>query len=248
MRSALFLSLFLFATPLAYGQDSLASPVRKNTVKFDFTSFNLYERSYVFSYERVTKPSQSMVFTAGVQQFPTIINFGKGIFVNRDVRASGYKFGFEYRFYLKKENKYPAPRGVYIGPYLSYLSFSNDRDLEIDFNGTKEFGSLDTKLYVVNTGVQLGYQFILNNRWAIDLVFIGPSISNYRGKMTLDGTFSSDPGEIQNEILQGLIERFPALEDLVAGETVERDGKIDTWSYGFRYQIHVGYHFGRKSK
>lgn len=55
--------------------------------------------------------------------------------------------------------------------------------------------------------------------------------------MTLDGTFSSDPGEIQNEILQGLIERFPALEDLVAGETVERDGKIDTWSYGFRYQL-----------
>ncbi|MCE2935333.1 MAG: hypothetical protein LW845_04820 [Flammeovirgaceae bacterium] len=147
---------------------------------------------------------------------------------------------------MKKENKYPAPHGVYIGPYLSYLSFSNDRDLEIDFNGTKEFGSLDTKLYVVNTGVQLGYQFILNNRWAIDLVFIGPSISNYRGKMTLDGTFSSDPGEIQNEILQGLIDRFPALEDLVSGETVERDGKIDTWSYGFRYQIHVGYHFGRE--
>jgi len=104
MRSALFLSLFLFAAPLAYGQDSLAGPVRNNTVKFDFTSFNLYERSYVFSYERVTRPNQSMAFTAGVQQFPTIINFGKGIFVNRDVRASGYKFGFEYRFYLKKEN------------------------------------------------------------------------------------------------------------------------------------------------
>jgi hypothetical protein len=248
MKPLLLVGLLGMLSFAGQSQDSLSMPGRRNTVKVDFTSYALYRQALVLSYERVTKPNQSMVFTAGLQEFPTILNFGQGIFVNRDVSSSGYKLGFEYRFYLRKENKYAAPRGVYIGPYLSYVSFSNRRDLTINVNETDEFASLDTKFNIINPGVQLGYQFVLNNRWAIDLVFIGPSMSNYRGRMTLDGTGNFDPDEIKNEILQNLIDRFPALEQLVSGETVERDGRINTWSYGFRYQIHVGYHFGRKRK
>lgn len=229
-------------------QDTLSLPGRRNTIKVEFTSFALYRQPIVLSYERVVKRNQSMVFTAGLQKFPAVLNLGQGIFVSRDISASGHKLGFEYRFYLKKENKYAAPRGVYIGPYISYLGFSNQRDLTVDLNGTPESATLKTKFSIINPGVQLGYQFVLNNRWAIDLIFIGPSVSNYRGKMTLEGNFTFDPENVQNEILQNMIDRFPALEDLLTDGTVDREGTINTWSYGFRYQIHVGYHFGRKSK
>jgi len=245
--SLLFIGIVLVSASV-HGQDTLPSPGRRNTIKVEFTSFALYRQPIVLSYERVVKRNQSMVFTAGLQEFPAVLNLGQGIFVSRDISASGHKLGFEYRFYLKKENKYAAPRGVYIGPYISYLGFSNQRDLTVDLNGTPESATLKTKFSIINPGVQLGYQFVLNNRWAIDLIFIGPSVSNYRGKMTLEGNFTFDPENVQNEILQNMIDRFPALEDLLTDGTVDREGTINTWSYGFRYQIHVGYHFGRKSK
>ena len=246
MRTILLLIVIGVTGASGCAQDTLSLPGRRNTIKVEFTSFALYRQPIVLSYERVVKRNQSMVFTAGLQKFPAVLNLGQGIFVSRDISASGHKLGFEYRFYLKKENKFAAPRGVYIGPYISYLGFSNQRDLTVDVNGTPESATLKTRFSIINPGVQLGYQFVLNNRWAIDLIFIGPSVSNYRGKMTLEGNFTFDPENVQNEILQNMIDRFPALEDLLTDGTVDREGTINTWSYGFRYQIHVGYHFGRK--
>ncbi len=246
MRTILLLIVIGVTVASVCAQDTLSLPGRRNTIKVEFTSFALYRQPIVLSYERVVKRNQSMVFTAGLQKFPAVLNLGQGIFVSRDISASGHKLGFEYRFYLKKENKFAAPRGVYIGPYISYLGFSNQRDLTVDVNGTPESATLKTRFSIINPGVQLGYQFVLNNRWAIDLIFIGPSVSNYRGKMTLEGNFTFDPENVQNEILQNMIDRFPALEDLLTDGTVDREGTINTWSYGFRYQIHVGYHFGRK--
>lgn len=248
MRKILLLIVICLVSDSVHAQDTLRLPVRRNTLKVEFTSFALYRQPLVISFERVMKRNQSMVFTAGLQKFPAVLNLGQGIFVSRDISASGHKLGFEYRFYLKKENKFAAPRGVYIGPYLSYLGFSNQRDLTVDVNGTPESATLKTNFSIINPGVQLGYQFVLNNRWAIDLIFIGPSISNYRGKMTLEGNFTFDRDDIQKEILQNMIDRFPGLNDLLTDGTIDREGTINTWSYGFRYQIHVGYHFGRKSK
>jgi hypothetical protein len=81
-----------------------------------------------------------------------------------------------------------SPRGVYIGPYFTNHSFKNERFLEIDNNGTSEEAILNSKLSIFNVGFQLGYQFVLNNRWTIDLVFVGPSISHYRYKLNLNST------------------------------------------------------------
>jgi hypothetical protein len=149
---------------------------------------------------------------------------------------------------LRKENKYSAPRGVYLGPYLTYLSFKNGRTISVDNEGTIEEAVLDSKLGVLNIGVQLGYQFVLNNRWTIDLIFVGPSVSNYYAKFDLDGNYTFDPEDVQNEILAELIDRFPALEDLLTDKEVDSNGKVNSWAYGFRYQLLIGYHFGRKSK
>ena len=114
-------------------------------------------------------------------------------------------------------------------------------------DGTVSEALLKTKVNILNIGVEVGYQFIINQRWSIDLVFIGPSISKYNIDMDLIGNI--DPSELpekQQEILQTLADRFPFFKDLFEDQSVSANGKADTWSFGYRYQVQVGYHFGRK--
>lgn len=239
-------ALLVLTTGIVVAQQSADTIVRKNTIKLDITSHWLYRNALNFTYERVTKPNQSFSITAGYQEFPRSSNLGSRIAVKEDNKKYGLKFGGEYRFYLAKENKYRAPHGVFIGPYVAYHQFKNERSIEVDNNGTPEEASLNTKFGILNVGFQLGYQFIINNRWAIDLVFVGPSVSNYRFTAKLSDNLNIDKEDIQNEIILDLIDRFPMLEEVVDENEASSKGRLDVWSYGYRYQLQVGYHFGRK--
>ena len=248
MKYSILILLMMMGIGRASAQDTLTHPQRKNTIKIDLTSRFLYNNAFIVSYERVTKPNQSFSVTAGYQEFPRASNLGQNVAVEEDRKKNGFKFGGEYRFYLKKENKYIAPRGVYIGPYFIYHSFTNERTLEVDNNGTPEYVDLDSKFSILSVGFQLGYQFVLNDRWAIDLVLVGPSISNYKYTLDLSGNYTFDKDDIQNEIILDLIDRFPFLEEAIDEDHATKKGKLDSWSYGYRYQLQVGYHFGRKKK
>jgi hypothetical protein len=238
------LGLCVMALPVL-SQKSADTLVRKNTIKLDLTSYWLFRNALNFTYERVTKPNQTVSVTVGYQEFPLTSSLGQRISVKQDNKKNGLKFGGEYRFYLAKENKYSAPHGVYIGPYFAFNRFNNERLLEVDNNGTPEEATLTSNFSVLNVGFQLGYQFVIRDRWTIDLIFIGPSVSNYRYKLALEGgTFDSE--DIQNEIILDLIERFPLLKEAIDENEAISKGKLDVWSYGYRYQLHIGYRFGRK--
>lgn len=239
----IFWMCFVIVLPLVAQKDSVT---RKNVIKLDITSYWLYRNALNFSYERVLKPNRTFSITAGYQEFPRSSSLGSNIAVKEDQKKTGLKFGAEYRFYLSKENKYAAPRGIYMGPYFAYHRFSNERVIEVDNNGTPEEAILNTKFNILNIGFQLGYQFVISNRWTIDLVFIGPSVSNYKFKATLGGDYTFDTDDIQNEIILDLIERFPMLEEVIDEKEASSSGRLDVWSYGYRYQLLVGYHFGRK--
>lgn len=220
--------------------------VRKNTIKLDLTSYWMYRNALSFTYERLVKMNQSLSITAGYQEFPHTTNLGSRIAVKEENETKGFKFGAEYRFYLAKENKFQAPRGVYIGPYVAFHRFGNERLIEVDNNGTPEEAILNSKLSILNIGFQMGYQFVINNRWTIDMVFLGPSISNYQFKLKMDNNHSFNTEDIQNEIILDLIDRFPMLGEVIDEKEAVSRGKLDVWGYGYRYQLHVGYHFGRK--
>jgi hypothetical protein len=249
MKNYICIFVLLIITAMTtHAQESTETVIRKNTIKLDLTSYWLFRNALNFTYERVTKPNQSFSVTAGYQEFPRTSSLGSRIAVKENNTANGLKFGGEYRFYLAKENKYKAPHGVYIGPYVAYNRFANERTIEVDNNGTPEEAILNTNFNVLNVGFQLGYQFIINNRWAIDLVFVGPSVSNYRFNAKLSDNLNIDIEDIQNEIILDLIDRFPMLEEVINENEASSRGKLDVWSYGYRYQLHVGYHFGRKKK
>jgi hypothetical protein len=250
MKQLICIVILFSATSMVVQAQKGDTTLRRNTIKLDITSYWLYRNAIVFSYERVikSKPYQTWGITAGLQQFPSVFGTVDNVNVTRETKAAGMKLGAEYRFYLQKENKYKAPHGVYLGPYTSFHNYSNDRSIEVDNNGVLEYADLNTDLNILNIGVQLGYQFVLNNRWTIDLVFIGPSISNYSFKTSLDGNFTFDPDEITNEVVLKLIDKFPAFEELINEGDISSKGKVNTWAYGYRYQFQIGYHFGRKKK
>ena len=220
---------------------------RKNVIKLEVTHA-LYPNSLVMSYERVTRPNESFAFTAGYEEFPPVVDVNSSIHVRQNLKQNGFKTGMEYRFYLRSENRHPAPHGTYVGPYLTFHNFNNTRAIEVDYNGATEYGELETDFNILNIGFQLGHQFVLGNRWTIDVVAIGPAISNYRAKLKLNGEFTFDKDEVQSEILLKLLDRFPMLEDLLTDKEISSQGRFDAWSYGWRAQLHVGYYFGRKKK
>src|SRR6187551_30542 len=124
-----FVVLFALTLTVSVGQKRDSLPGRLNTIKLNLVSRWLYSDSYVFSYERITKPNQSFAVMGGVVYFPSIHDFGSSIKVKEERNKKGYVYGGEYRFYLRKENKFAAPHGVFVGPYVNYFHFSNDRNL-----------------------------------------------------------------------------------------------------------------------
>ncbi len=223
---------------------------RKNTVKYHVISQALYTESFVMSYERIVKPNQSFAIMAGYLQFPISLN-SEIISASSEGSKKGLVLGGEYRFYLKKENKFSAPHGVFIGPYINMYNFSNERMLTItppDGSPPTE-ADLETDINVVNIGFQMGYQFVINNRWTIDMVFIGPSLSQYYLKIKLDGEFDSvDTDLIENELLLGLLDKFPLLKDFLDDQEINLNGTNNKWAPGFRYQLNLGYRFGKSRK
>ncbi len=230
---------------VSFAQDSTEVLFRRNTIKLDLTGNLIYDKSFNLSYERLVKPNQSFVVTAGHQELPRILNFGENVEGRRNDDRSGYKFGAEYRFYLQKENKFKAPRGVYIGPYITTLGFKTDQGIVYSGTEEPEEANLKTKINIINVGAQLGYQFVFNDRWSIDLVLVGPSYSRYNFKTQLTGDFEFDADNVQNEILGALIEKFPLLDDFLDEKELDSSGTLDTWALGYKYQFLIGYRFGK---
>lgn len=238
------LALCSIALP-TLAQQSTDEEYRSNIIKLDITAYWLYRNALNLTYERMITPKQSLAITAGYQEFPRRRSLSQYYDWEGDNNKYGLKFGAEYRFYLTKENKYHAPHGIYLGPYFSNHTFYNDQTITVTNNGTPEEVTMISNLNIFNVGAEVGYQFIIGDRWVVDMVIAGPSLSNYRIKLKMEGnSFNSE--DLLNDILIELIDRFPTIGDAIDDGEGVSNGKLDLWYYGWRYQCHVGYYFGRK--
>lgn len=220
-----------------------------NNVKVNVSSWLLYNKAFVLSYERTINAHQTAAVTGGYMELPQLLNVNlKDIDIRKNVSQSGYMFGGEYRFYLARENKYAPPHGLYIGPYVTYYHFDNKRNLSVrDSAGNPLDLTLKTSISNFNIGFELGYQFILAKRISLDFILIGPSIANYTAKFKLDGNIDPESAQFYNqELAEALINRFPLLNKLFENKEVDVQGNGNVWAPGFRYAIFVGYTFGRR--
>ena len=103
---------------------------------------------------------------------------------------------------------------------------------------------LYSKISLISIGGEIGYQFVFKNRWTIDLLLLGPSVTNYNVKMNLTGNLPEQVlDDDLNEIMTGLLDTYPFFGDLLEDNTAQKSGRVNTWDMGFRYSIHVGFCF-----
>jgi hypothetical protein len=240
--------IFLFnisSHAFAQIKDSLTTShekIFKNSLKINVTSWILYSNGIQLNYERLLSKKRSITLFGGIIQFPmpsAIAN--SNIVLNNDKTKSGFSLGSEYRFYLSKENKYDAPHGVYLAPFVSFYHFNNVRSGRDTLNG--DYLKLSASVNFLNLGGELGYQFVIKKRFVIDCVMFGPALSSYYFNLKLEGNTSGNQSEKLQEIIAALKQKFPLLNDLTKNSGISSSGVSNFWSLGFRYAIHIGYRF-----
>jgi hypothetical protein len=206
----------------------------------------LYDNSYQFSYERIIKENQSINVFVGYQEFPLLSVDLDNVNFEKKSDRTGFSVGADYRFYLGSVNKYSAPRGVYLAPFISFFQFSTDRDLIYNSqNSGTSSANLSSKFNLTNIGGELGYQFVLWDRFVIDCVLFGPSLTRYKFNLKLDSDVSSDldENEVYQKVIEAIKNKFPGIDGITGDEGIERKGVQSVTAIGFRYNISIGYRF-----
>ena len=219
-----------------------------NIVKVSISSWLLYPTSFHMGYERVLNQNHSIYIFGGYNEFPIKLdpNLQNTNFTAAKNRT-GYSVGAEFRFYLPKENKYSAPHGIYLAPYMSYYNFSSNNTLtHTDSSGNKSSADLAMSIGLFNVGFELGYQFVIAKRFIIDAEMFGPSFTYYSFTANINGNIE---GSTQNETLQAVLDalkaKFPLLNDLSSSKSVYSSGSASQKfpAIGFRYAVSIGYKF-----
>jgi hypothetical protein len=242
-----FMILFLFSarTQAQKVQDSLATTREKphnNIIKLNLSSWVLYSHGVQMAYERILSPKRSFSVFGGIISFPVPSAIANtNIILDDNKKKSGFAVGGEYRFYLQKENKYPAPRGIYLAPFISYYHFNNQR-IGHDSTNTDHL-TLSATADFFNIGGEVGYQFIIGRKFSVDCVMFGPALSSYYFNIKLDGVTGGDQSEKLQAILDALKSKFPLLKDVTPGSGISSNGVSTSWSAGFRFCVMIGYKF-----
>jgi len=246
----LFFWMLLFPLSMMAEQNDSVSPARepyhKNVIKFNPTPMILWDlRNITFSYERILSPRQSVSLELGYLVMPRLFDDTISSLINiTSHQKQGVNVTMEYRFYLTRLNVRPIPAGLYIGPYLTYYGYRFRNGLEILNPNDSTNGMLEGNYWSFNLGIELGYQFVFWKRWTLDMVLVGPSVSYYGGKTQIAGNLSAEEIEqINEDLYDRLVERFPAIQVLSTDKTYKQTGKLDIFRMGFRYLVQIGFHF-----
>jgi len=225
----------------------LLTPYHLNVIKFNPTPMLLFDelRNITFSYERLIKENQSVSLQLGYLVIPQVFNdtlFNKVLF-SKDKR-NGVNLSFDYRVYPFSRNRRPAPDGLYLGGYLSYIGTSSESHGHLMDAPEDDNVMLKARMNMVNLGVELGYHFIFKKRYSLDLLMFGPSITGYSNSLGITGNLNSDLGDkIDEDLAAKLKEKFPALGYLFSDEDATFSTSKVVISSWFRYSIQIGYHF-----
>jgi hypothetical protein len=228
--------------------DTLKKPRQhKNVIRYNLTGPMVFGwgNCFIIGYERVIWRNHSVSVNGGTIKLPRLLYLSTDLFdLQKDESNAGYNFSADYRYYPLKDNKHPAPRGVYIGPYYSYNLFTRETVWSFRNNSNKSFVTTNSEFAVSTVGIQLGYQFILWKRIALDFVVVGPGCGFYRFEATLDGTLAVEERE---DLLEGakeiIVQKFPGADFIFSDKKVNANGVMNTTSVGYRYVIHVGINF-----
>jgi len=234
-----------------FGQEEMKEEKqRKNVIRINITNPLIFgDRSLVLGYERVVSPHSSFSLNMGQSELPKFGLFDAevddpDVKLMKNSKGSGFNSTADFRFYLKHENKYLAPHGLYIGPYAAYASMGRKNTWELNTNSFQGEVITDFNLSFLSLGVQMGYQFILFKRVALDVILFGPGLAFYKLEAKLDTTLDADSeSELYQKISDALTERFPGYSFVIDDVDFKKTGSSNVTSFGYRYVVHLGFNF-----
>lgn len=219
---------------------------RKNTIMVNVTNPSLISSKFMtVGYERILPNNQSFTVSVGSFSIPKFTeDLADSLGLNTDYKDKGFHFSADYRFYLQKQNKYPAPHGLYIGPYYAYNHLTRESQWFLD--GTNFNGEVQTeiKLNIHTLGFELGYQFVFWDRMTVDMILFGPGFGSYNLNTVLGTTLSPDAeSEFFEKLNEYLENHLPGYDWIIDAGEFKRKGSYNTWELGYRYSIRVGFRF-----
>jgi hypothetical protein len=242
----LLIAICCYFIPVNGQEKKDSARIFKNTIRINLTSPMIFGDKYnVIGYERVIRPHQSFTINMGRFSLPKFRDPDlDSMSLQRETTDKGFTIAADYRFYLRKENKYNAPRGVYIGPYYAFNTFSRTNSWIVQTQSGPE--NVDTKinLNMNMIGGQLGYQFVIKKRIALDLILMGPGVWFYNLNTKVTTTLDeADQEKLIQKINELLAAKLPGHEITIPTGEISKSGSITTSTAGFRYLIHIGFRF-----
>ena len=218
--------------------------VRKNTILINITNPLLISNKFqIIGYERILPNNQSFTVNVGMFSIPKFSGaLADSLGLNTDYKDKGFHFSTDYRFYLKKENKYAAPRGVYLAPYYTYNHLNRENSWHVDGRIEEIYTNLNLNIHTL--GAELGYQFVFWDRMALDLILIGPGFGFYGVKAKLGTNLDqSEESEFFDKLNEILADKIPGYDKVIEAGEFSKKGTYNTEGVGFRYVVRIGYRF-----
>jgi hypothetical protein len=246
-----FLAILLCYQDMIGQTDSSTEKKRlKNTIRVNITNPLIFgPKNTIIGYERAVNKHQTFSIDFGMNSLPIKTNQtyqyeGTTVSQTNSYDDNGIHISFDYRFYFAKENKYLAPRGVYFGPYYSYNSFKRKADWRLISETFDGIAKTDLSLDFHTAGIQLGYQFVIYRRIAIDFILLGPGLAYYNLSAKTDTDLSAENKEQVLDAINGILEdKIPGYSYVIDGDNFSKNGSINVTSVGLRYMINVGFRF-----
>lgn len=218
---------------------------RRNIVKLNIP--NLAYKNITLNYERILSNRTSASIHAGY-----IIPSAPPAFVTDalDITTmatdttmtnnefSGFTATGEYRIYGKKKG---AARGLYYAPYLRYANYKYLFDETIEGN----FSNVDARVTTFGLGAQLGYQWVIKDRFVIDWGILGAAVQRYN----LSSTFTSTDDTVNFQEIREELEAELEANSILGGTIDFTNGddflkaKLPFLFGGLRSYISVGMQF-----
>lgn len=218
--------------------------VRKNTILINLSNPMLISNQFqIIGYERILPNNQSFTLNVGKFSIPKFTgDLADSLGLNTDYKDKGFHFSTDYRFYLKKENKYAAPRGVYLAPYYTYNHLNRENSWHVDGRIEEVYTNINFNIHTL--GAELGYQFVFWDRMALDLILMGPGFGFYSVKAEVGTNISQeDESKLFDKLNEILADKIPGYDKVIEAGEFSKKGTYDVKSIGFRYLIRVGYRF-----
>ena len=214
---------------------------QQNAVKVGLLGLNYGD--FGVSYERLINTKSSFNFTIGYLNpkiswfdFPSYFEPNEGVWLTE--LNSGFHTSLDYRFYV---GNHQAIKGFYLGPYLRYWGLGFDMKDIIDGDSF----DVNSKISSIGLGFQMGYHWVINNKFSLDWYFVGLGVE----KLNMKGAYvNANSGfnyaSIQDDVedvFSGMKIIQNQLETVVTPDAL--DVKLPLWFPGIKTGFTIGYAF-----